>query len=265
MAGIAKRSFGATFLFEDGPEDAAEERLESPPLVPVPEHGSMTIAELDALARPAGAAADEDDGVPIGYEPRPLKSRKKERKALGKPGKRSTCFLCAYVGERDATIPSDDIQKIIEMLRQGIGSMDSSVLAQQVADYYADFRARINRQLMAGETPLPAMNAATVLEHIRKHQQDFEVKQTIVLEELQELRETLMDSVLEQHPKTKQIRGNLTQLAALEKVLKMELLVHSKDPSKQSFYSAGARMDPAKRNRGPVNSNMKSLYSYWKQ
>lgn len=184
MAGIAKRTFGAAFLFEadnDGDDD------EPPPASPIaqlepPEHGSMMIAEL---GDGGDAAATEDEDAVVGYEPRPLKSRKKERKLLGKPGKRSTCFLCAYVGERDATIPGDDVQKIVEMLRQNTGRMDSSVLAQQIADFYAILRARVNRQLVAGETPLPPMNAATVLEHIRRHHQDVEVKQIVILEELQ--------------------------------------------------------------------------------
>lgn len=74
-----------------------------------------------------------------------------------------------------------------------------------------------------------------------------------------------MDSVLEQNPKTKQVRGNLPQLAALEKVLKMELLVHSKAPDRQAFYCPGARVDPSVRTRGPVSTNTKTLYSYWRQ
>jgi hypothetical protein len=81
----------------------------------------------------------------IHYEPCKLKSRRKEAKALGKPGSRATCFLCAYVGERDTTLPSDDVTKIIEMLRQNIGKMDGSVLAQQVAGFYASMRIRINK------------------------------------------------------------------------------------------------------------------------
>jgi len=262
MSGSVKRTFGATFLFEADDDELPE----SPPLVPVPEYGSMTRAELDERAG-AEAAPEEaaEEGVIIAYEPRPLKSRKKERKVLGKPGRRSTCFLCAYVGERDATIPSDDLQKIVEMLRQNIGRMDSTVLAQQVAEFYIKLRNRVNRQLLDGETPLPPMNAATVLEHIRKHQQDFEVKQVVLLEELQEIRETIMDSVLEQNPRTRNIRGNLSQLAALEKVLKMELLVHSKKPENQAFYCPGARLDPSVRSKGPVSSTTKSLYHYWRQ
>lgn len=74
-----------------------------------------------------------------------------------------------------------------------------------------------------------------------------------------------MESVLEQHPKTKHVRVNTHQLAALEKVIKMELLVHGKDPSKMAFYCPGARVDSATRSRGPVNSTTKTLYSYWRQ
>ena len=73
-----------------------------------------------------------------------------------------------------------------------------------------------------------------------------------------------MDSVLEQHPKTKHIRGNLAQLSALEKVIKLELLVHGKDASKMALYCPGQRVNPAAHKQGVVASNSKSLYSYWR-
>jgi hypothetical protein len=107
------------------------------------------------------------------------------------------------------------------------------------------------------------MTDAMVLEHIRKHQQDVEVKQIVQLEELQELRETIIDAVLERHPKTKHVRANLAQISALDKVVKMEWLVHSKDPSKMAMYSSGARVNPARGKQGPVNKGGKKVYSYW--
>lgn len=265
MAGYAKRGRDDNFDFSDAAA-ALEAAADDPD---APGSGDMSLTQINArlvgLPPPAEPAAPEEEPAPspVIYEPRPLKSRRRERKALGKPGRRATCFLCAYVGERDATIPGDDVAKIVEMLRQNTGRMDSSVLAQQVADFYATLRTRVNRQLLAGEIPLPAMNAATVLEHIRRHQQDAEVKQIVMLEELQEIRETLMDSVLEQNPRTRHVRGNLAQLSALDKVIKLELLVHSKDPAKMSMYCAGTRVNPANRSAGPVHTSTKTLYSYW--
>lgn len=255
----------AAFVFEGFGSEP-----QSPAQGDLPEHGSLTVAQLEeaadaraqAEANEAALAAVEEEVVH--YEPRPLRSRKRERKALGKPGKNTECFLCSYVGERDTTLPADDVTKIVEMLRQNTGRMNSIALAQQVAQHYAVLRQRVNRQLQRGEVPLPDMPPATVLEHIRRHQQDMEVKQIVMLEELQEIRETLLDSVIEQHPKTKRVRGNMGQLSALERVIKLELLVHSKDPSKMAMYSAGSRVNPAIHKQGIVATNTKTLYSYWR-
>jgi hypothetical protein len=262
-------SAAAAFLFADFEEaagavpGAAQQQQESPPLVATPDgHGSLTLQQLEEIE--AQRQADEQEQEEARYEARPLKTRKRERKVLGKPGKRSTCFLCAYVGERDTVLPSDDVAKIVEMLRENCGKMDPAALATQVADYYAKLRARVNRQLQAGETPLPHMNAATVLEHIRSHQQDAEVKQLTMLAELQELRETLMDSVLEENKRTKHVRGNLSQISALERIIKLELLVHSKDASKMACYSAGARVNPSAHKQGAAHVNTKTIYDYWR-
>lgn len=230
-------------------------------------NGNLTLQDLYTRATEArnaeeNAGAPEENSKPI-FEPRPLKSRRRERKALGKAGNRATCFLCAYVGERDTTVASDDVQKIVEMLRQNTGRMDNTVLAQQVADYYAQLRARVNHQRRADEAELPYMGAATVLEHLRLHQQDVEVKQLIMMQDLQELRETLMGTVLEQNVQTRAVRGNLSQIAALEKVIKLEWLVHSKQPEKMAMYSAGSRLNPATHKQGPVNMNSKTLFDYW--
>jgi hypothetical protein len=167
------------------------------------------------------------------------------------------------VGERETALPSDDVNKIVEMLRQNTGRMDSTILAESIADYYATFRARINSTLQRGETPLPHMPASTVLEHIRKHHQDPEVKQIIMLEELQEIREELLNVVFEKNNKTRNTRGNKVQIDCLEKVIKLELLVQSKDPAKMALYSAGARVNPTVHKQGAVAAATKNLYSYW--
>jgi len=256
----------ADFLF--GPPGAFEEVDGEPVLQSTPEHGSMTAQQLEDLAAAQHQRldeAEEEQREEVVYEARPLKTRKRQRKELGKPGKRSTCFLCAYIGERDTMLPSDDVTKIVEMLRLNTGRMDPAVLANQIAEFYAKLRARVNHQLQPGEVPLPHMNAATVLEHIRSHHQDPEVKIVTMLESLQELRETLMDTVLEQNKKTKHIRGNLSQISALERVIKLELLVQGKDPSKMFGFSGGARVAPQAHKQGAVNHNTKTLYDLWRQ
>lgn len=197
------------------------------------------------------------------FQPVMLPSRKREFKKLGKAGKRSVCFLCCYCGERNTTLPNDDVQKIVEMLRQYTGQMDTVSLAQMIADYYEQFRERINSNLLRGEQPLPYMSAATVVEHLRKHTADPELKQVIMLEELQEMREELLKMVFEEHNKKKIRRVNKANLDALEKVMKMELLVQQKDVSKMAYFSAGARVNGM--GQGPVATQTKTLFDCWRK
>jgi hypothetical protein len=212
-----------------------------------------------------GLLDDKEEKDMGGYETQPLKSRKRERKYLGKPAKRSVCFFCNYVGERDTSLPQDDVMDLVDMLQQNIGQMDPVALAKMVSESYEALRARKNARLRHGETQLPFMNAATVLDHIRKHTQDAEVKQIVMLEELQEMREQLMEIMFEQHSVTKQRRPNKSAFDCLDKVLKMELLVQSKDASKMSFFSAGARVNTTALKQGAVSTAHKQLVSEWRQ
>lgn len=211
---------------------------------------------LDEAADEEGAAA---------YEAYGLKSRRREKKRFAeKPAFRSECFLCAYVGERSTIQVADEVNVIVEMLRQNIGRMESAILAEQVAIYYARYRARVNGNLQPGEAPLPVMNERTVLEHIRKHNQDPEVKKLVILEELQEMRESLIDGVLERNKRTKRIRGDKTQIDCLEKIIKLEWQVQAKDPSKMSVYTPGARVASGAGEAGSVvSTHGKTLYDFW--
>ena len=195
----------------------------------------MSLLNVDGAGTPAPGA--EEDAEPEYFQPVLLPSRKREFKKLGKPSKRSTCFLCCYCGERNTALPNEDVQKIVEMLRQYTGQMDSVSLANMIADYYEEFRSRINSNLLPGEDPLPYMSAATVLEHMRKHTADPELKQVIMLEELQEVREELLKVLFEEHNKKKTRRINKTNLDAYEKVIKLELVVQQKDVSKMAFFA----------------------------
>ena len=223
----------------------------------------MTLENIQGDAVDQDGAPTEPEPVPEFYEPCPLPSRKREKKLLGKPDPRSKCFLCAYIGEKDTTLPSDDVNKIVEMIRKNTGRMDMVTLAEMIADYYEMFRRKINSSLRQGEKPLPPMCAATVVEHIRKHHQDPEVKQIVMLEELQELRETIMGVVMEKNNIKKHKRANKIQVDCLEKIIKLELVVQGKDPAKMSLYDAGARIDPVAHTQGAVVKSTKKLFSYW--
>jgi hypothetical protein len=221
------------------------------------EFGAMAMSEEAQLA----AEALEQ---PEYYNPVRMPSRKRERKRLGKPGPRSKCFLCSHGDERDTTLPYDDVNRMKEMIRQNTGRMETALLAEMVAEYFADFRRKINSQLNRGERPLAEMSASTVAEHIRRHHQDPEVKQIIMLETLQEAREELTDILFEKNNKTGHKRGNKVQIDNLIKIIDTELKVQSKDPSKMMGYAAGARVNPVIHRQGAVSTATKNLLDYWR-
>jgi hypothetical protein len=108
------------------------------------------------------------------------------------------------------------------------------------------------------------MSPATVLEHIRCHHQDPEVKIVVILEELQELREEIIKGVMEKHNKTKVRRANKSQVDALEKIVKLELTVQAKDPSKMFGYTAGAHINPDIHKQGAIATSQKNLFNFWR-
>lgn len=217
----------------------------------------------DGANNNANATIDEEEHER--FEPYGLKSRRREKKRfVEKAIRRSECFLCAYVGERNTVQTAEEVNVIVEMLRTNTGRMESAALAEQVAEYYKKYRARVNTNLQPGETPLPPMTERTVLEHIRRHNQDPEIKKIVILEELQEMREALVDVVLERSNRSKQVRANKIQVDCLEKIVKLEWAVQAKDPSKMVGYAPGARTTGGVGEPGTVVATQgKTLYNYW--
>lgn len=214
-----------------------------------------------------GGGGDNGDGDDDGFEPCGLRSRRREKKRFKvKAAKRSECFLCAYVGERNTTLGSEEINVMVEMIRRNTGRMESAILAEMVADYYERFREKVNQRLEPGEPPLPRMTAPTVLDHIRRHHQDPEVKKLVQLEELQEMREELLDVVLERSKKTRRVRANKTQVDCLEKIIKLEWLVQAKDPANMVRHEPGARVQSGAGEAGSVVATQgKTLYDFWRR
>jgi AcrR family transcriptional regulator len=234
----------------------------------------MEQAMEEANGGDAAAAADDgqspavvDDNDDDAFEPCGLRSRRREKKRFrSKALKRSECFLCAYVGERNTTLASEEVNVMVEMIRRNTGRMESAILAEMVADYYERFRERVNARLEPGEPPLPRMTAPTVLDHIRRHHQDPEVKKLVQLEELQEMREELLDVVLERSKRTKRVRANKTQVDCLEKIIKLEWMVQGKDLDKMIRHEPGARVQSGAGEPGSVVATQgKTLYDFWRR
>lgn len=227
------------------------------------QHGDGDNQGLSSPPPPPPPDDDDDDA----FEPCGLRSRRREKKRFrSKALKRSECFLCAYVGERNTTLASEEVNVMVEMIRRNTGRMESGVLAEMVADYYERFRERVNDRLEPGEPALPRMTAPTVLDHIRRHHQDPEVKKLVQLEELQEMREELLDVVLERSKRTKRVRANKTQVDCLEKIIKLEWMVQGKDLDKMIRHEPGARVQSGAGEPGSVVATQgKTLYDYWRR
>lgn len=219
---------------------------------------------LDGNETPAPEPVEEDRDY---YVPCELPSRRRERKRLGKPSSRDECFFCARAGEKEAgVLPSSDIAKMQAMIHEYTGKMALDLLAEQVANYFASFRARMNPILERnGKPPLPPMSAATVARHVRKDHHDIEVKLPMRLDTVQEAIEEVTKCLMERNKKTRKTRGNKVQIDNLDKLIKLELLLHRVQPDKMYGYSAGARINPNVHKQGVVANNTRNLLDYWRR
>ena len=212
----------------------------------------------------AQAGVTEDGGAENDrFVPWAMKTRREERKHLGKPGDREDCFFCSFKGERDSVpMPRRDLEDLVDFLRDNFGRMKSKLLAEQIAEQYEIIRKEVNAKVRPPQMPLPPMSAATVLQHMRKHTQDPEWKLIVCLEELQEAREELVDLLFDKSTVTKQKKPNRVSFQCLQQVIQLEQTLQSKDASKMLFYSAGARISTDTMKQGPVSTKNKNLYCY---
>ena len=235
----------------------------------------MALAQLRAL-RDVGGLEDEEaeevpDTVPEEPEEDPFRfeacglvTRLEEKQELGDPANRSTCFGCVYIGEREQTaIPYKDVMDLIEMGRSAVGRCDPIALAKDMAQRYASIRHKCNKNLLPGETPLPEWKAATILDHIRMHNQDPETQMWVTLCEIQELKQAALEGAVEINQGTKRKRVNDKQIAAYEKLVKLQWYVQSKDPQKMWGYSGGSHIDPKSINQGMLALSGKNIVSLW--
>lgn len=218
-----------------------------------------------AQAEEAADEEEEEKEEPEIFEPRPLKTRKLELERLGEAGDRAECFGCVYFGEKETTLPSDDITRLIEMARQSIGRVDLVTLAEGMATYYAKMRRRINADLHYGEKPLPKWGAAQILEHIRMHHNDPLVQQVVNLNEIQEMRNEVIDHCFEKSNKTGRVRPNKHNIECYERLTKLQWHVQKLDTTKMAFSSHGARINPEILSQGLISHQTKRLHDNWKK
>lgn len=197
--------------------------------------------------------------------PVPLESIQHER-SLGNPGPRSTCFGCCYYGERETTLPSEALNKLVEMSRQSIGRICMVTLAHGMADFYdKKIRIPVNAKLKPNETPLPYWPAAQVLDHIYNHTQDPLIRQVVLLSRTQEIINELECCLFEKSSVTGIKKPNKYNLECYDKMVKLQLLIQKQDASKMAFHSAGARINPEILDQGILTTHNKKLHAYLKK
>jgi hypothetical protein len=222
------------------------------------------------MRRPADELDLMADGAPVpdepDFEPRPLKTARIAQERWGDLDIHFECLFCDYVGEHTATLPQHEYGALVELMRGGIGNKQERVgLCEMLAQKYASLRATVNARLRPGERPLPLMLPAHFYVHLESHTNDFELKQSNILNALQETRLELCKGLIEYNPRTGAVRGNKNQIDCLTKVIATEMMVHGKDPSKMSFYSGGARVNPTAAKQGPASFAGKNIVDLWKR
>lgn len=204
---------------------------------------------------------EEDNDV---YDACGLITRERELDELGVPDKRSVCFGCVFVGERETTaIPYNDIMDIIEMGRAAIGVSDPVSLAKEMARRYAQVRRECNSSLMEGERPLPRWKASTILVHIQSHTQDPEIGQWVQLRNIQELKDVALQAAVMKHRGTKRLRVDEKQAKVYADLVRLEWFVRKQDAQKSCFYSGGGHIDPKSMRQGIVATSGKPIVALW--
>lgn len=226
-----------------------------------------------------GAAAGEETLLEVEEEtwiPRPVKSRRieaefaKQERQIRDPKDYAPdqCFGCETLdgeGKQQAAIPTDDIEHMRTMVRKCYGRMKTFFLAKGLVKFYeTHVRPKVNDNLLPGYDPLPAWPVEDCLHHLRFHHQDPQAKIVMLLEEVEELREEIYGTCLEESSRTGKVRSNSRAVNDFDKLTKLQLSIHSKDPTKMAFYDPGGRINPDATTQGVLSVRTKTLHDYMK-
>lgn len=207
------------------------------------------------------ALAEEEE---YGFEQVGLPTRAVEEQELGRPKPRSTCFGCVYVGEREQTaIPYRDVMDLIEMGRSSMGCSDPVSLAKEMARRYRKIRQKCNANLQPGERALPEWTAATILEHIRCHNQDPELQQWRQLRDIQELKEITMKAMVVRNKRSREEKIDEKQFKVFNDLVRLEWFLYKQDPQKARFYSGGGHIEPKTLSQGILCTSGKPIVDLW--
>ena len=207
---------------------------------------------------------DDEDDMIGGVEQVGLPTREKEDRELGPAGDRSTCFGCVYVGEREQTaIMYRDLMDLVEMGRTSMGCTDQITLAKEMARRYAKIRRKCNNQLQPGERPLPRWKAATILEHIRTHNQDPEIQQWVQARDCQELCSIALQAAVVKDRITGKISINKEMFKVYNDGVRLSWFIYKQKPKDAAFYGGGARLDQRSVSQGIIATSGKPVINVW--
>ena len=196
------------------------------------------------------------------FEPRPLKSRKRERDAFGEAGDRGTCWGCVHAGEKDVTISVEAMRQLIDIARNSFGRIDLVSLAKGMHNFHEEKIRKVFNKDMPRDKKIPPWPEAQILEHLRDHNQDPLVQLVVMLAETQELRGETLNHCFEISNKGK-VRPNKNAIDAYDKLVKLQIFLQKQDPGKMAFTSAGARVEPTILSQGVISFHGKKLRSNW--
>lgn len=209
-------------------------------------------------------AHNGDDGggdpEPEYFDPRPLKSRRREVERLGLAPDRANCFGCVYLGDDEALVDYVHMQRLQSMAQQSFGRTDLVTLAEAMHRYYEEHV----RYPLGGRPAFPPWPASQVLDHLRNHNQDPLVQQVVLLAEVQELRADLLDCCFEVSSKTGKARPNKHNIESYEKIVKLQLHIQKQDAAKMAFHQGASNASPEALSQGPLSKHTKQLHAHLK-
>jgi hypothetical protein len=192
-----------------------------------------------------------------------LDSRRQEYDELGEKAPISECFACIYAGEeRSGYIQSEEIQKMLNMIRVSITKISPTVLCKYIARKYLEIQYEVNRNLLDGQEPLPDWPAASVLDHLRNHVNDPALEYWFRACELNELTQIALHASVVIDPSTGNKSIDVHQGKMYMEFIKLKEALAKSDLTKKNYYSDGAYVDTSSASTGPIATSGKKLIAY---
>lgn len=199
------------------------------------------------------------------YEVYGLPSNRQAFDELGVPGPRADCFGCCWIAEKEmAAVPYEEVEQLINMIRNTLPKANAIALVKHVAAKYAKMRDEINADLDEGEEPLPEWTAASILDHLQgNHTEDPELYDWFTLKRYKELARIAENASVVRDINTGEIKIDPVQAKEhREYEKKIEELIRS-DVTGKRFYSGGSHFEAKAASEGPLTLSGRKMFRRW--